>query len=298
LLFAFMALFSELLRALALLPLGAATPTALPLTITNAVTGVPIPYASLGIKNKPIGTVADASGHFFPEAFAQASPTDTMVVSCIGYQSLKLVVADLAKLSISPANRLALSPQTQALSEVVVRSTSWKRHTIGRDGSSGFTFYNFHLSSDKLPANKLGREVGTILHVTPNSFVEEAYVYIRQKSFRHLRFRLNVRALDSQDHPAASLLTQDVQFAVADSTASWQHLDLKPYNINVGPQNRIAVTLEWLDGAPTKQQDWYSVSIPAALSATHRMVFRDKSEDQWKVQPINLSLYITTVSPD
>jgi hypothetical protein len=181
---------------------------------------------------------------------------------------------------------------------VVVRSTSWKRHTIGRDGSSGFTFYNFHLSSDKLPANKLGREVGTILHVTPNSFVEEAYVYIRQKSFRHLRFRLNVRALDSQDHPTASLLTQDVQFAVADSTASWQHLDLKPYNINVGPQNRIAVTLEWLDGAPTKQQDWYSVSIPAALSATHRMVFRDKSEDQWKVQPINLSLYITTVSPD
>jgi hypothetical protein len=55
LLFAFMALFSELLRALALLPLGAATPTALPITITNAVTGVPIPYASLGIKNKPIG---------------------------------------------------------------------------------------------------------------------------------------------------------------------------------------------------------------------------------------------------
>jgi hypothetical protein len=128
--------------------------------------------------------------------------------------------------------------------------------------------------------------------------VEEAYVYLKQSSFRHLRFRLNVRALDSQDHPATSLLTQDVQFAVADSTASWQHLDLKPYNINVGPQSRIAVTLEWLDGAPIKQQDWYSVSIPAALSATHRMVFRDKSEDQWKVQPINLSLYITTVSPD
>jgi hypothetical protein len=89
-----------------------------------------------------------------------------------------------------------------------------------------------------------------------------------------------------------------VQFAVADSTASWQHLNLKPYNINVSPQNRIAVTLEWLDGAPAKQQAWYSVSIPAALSATHRMVFRDKSEDQWKAQPINLSLYITTVSPN
>jgi hypothetical protein len=211
----------------------------------------------------------------------------------VGYQSRRLLVADLGKLT-----ELALTPQAAALQEVQVKAGTWKRRNIGREGSGGFTFYNFHLQADKEPANKLGREVGAILGVKPNSFVEEAYVYLKQSSFRHLRFRLNVRALDSQDHPAASLLTQDVQFAVADSTASWQHLDLKPYNINVGPQNRIAVTLEWLDGTPTKQQDWYSVSIPAALSATHRMVFRDKSEDQWKVQPINLSLYITTVSPD
>ena len=89
-----------------------------------------------------------------------------------------------------------------------------------------------------------------------------------------------------------------MQFTVPDSAAGWQHLDLKPYNLNVGAHSRIAVTLEWLDGTPTKQQKWYSVSIPAALSATHRMVFRDKSEDQWKVQPINLSLYLTPVSPD
>jgi hypothetical protein len=252
----------------------------------------PVPYASVGVVGRPVGTVADAQGSFLPMRVGAAA-TDTVVVSCVGYQSRRLLVADLAKLP-----ELTLVPQAQALTEVQVKAGTWKRRNVGREGSGGFTFYNFHLQADKEPANKLGREVGTILGVKPNSFVEEAYVYIRQKSFRHLRFRLNVRALDSQDHPAASLLTQDIQFAVADSTASWQHLDLKPYNINVGPQSRIAVTLEWLDGTPTKQQDWYSVTIPAALSATHRMVFRDKSEDQWKVQPINLSLYITTVSPD
>jgi hypothetical protein len=236
--------------------------------------------------------VADAQGSFLPGRVGAAA-ADTVVVSCVGYQSRRLLAADLAKLP-----ELSLAPQAQTLAEVQVHADTWKRRNVGREGSSGFTFYNFHLHADKEPANKLGREVGAILGVKPNSFVEEAYVYLKQRSFRHLRFRLNVRALDSQDHPAASLLTQDVQFAVADSTASWQHLDLKPYNINVGPQSRIAVTLEWLDGAPIKQQDWYSVSIPAALSATHRMVFRDKSEDQWKVQPINLSLYITTASPD
>lgn len=251
-----------------------------------------VPYASVGVVGRALGTVADAQGSFLP-ARVGAAATDTVVVSCVGYQSRRLLVADLARLP-----ELSLVPQAQALAEVQVKADTWKRRNVGREGSTGFTFYNFHLQADKEPANKLGREVGAILGVKPNSFVEEAYVYLKQKSFRHLRFRLNVRALDSQDHPAASLLTQDVQFTVADSTASWQHIDLKPYNINVGPQDRIAVTLEWLDGAPLKQQDWYSVTIPAALSATHRMVFRDKSEDQWKVQPINLSLYITTVSPD
>ena len=252
----------------------------------------PIPYASVGVVGRPLGTVADAQGGFLL-ARVGAVATDSVVVSCVGYQSRRLLVADLGKLP-----ELTLVPQAAALQEVQVKASTWKRRNVGREGSGGFTFYNFHLQADKEPANKLGREVGAILGVKPNSFVEEAYVYLKQSSFRHLRFRLNVRALDSQDHPAASLLTQDVQFAVADSTANWQHLDLKPYNINVGPQTRIAVTLEWLDGTPTKQQDWYSVSIPAALPATHRMVFRDKSEDQWKVQPINLSLYITTVSPD
>lgn len=252
----------------------------------------PVPYASVGVVGRPLGTVADVKGSFLL-ARVGAAATDSVVVSCVGYQSRRLLVADLGKLP-----EVTLVPQAAALQEVQVRADTWKRRNVGREGSGGFTFYNFHLQADKEPANKLGREVGAILGVKPNSFVEEAYVYIRQRSFRHLRFRLNVRALDSQDHPAASLLTQDVQFAVADSTANWQHLNLKPYNINVGPQNRIAVTLEWLDGTPIKQQDWYSVSIPAALSATHRMVFRDKSEDQWKVQPINLSLYITTVSPD
>ena len=267
-------------------------PTQPAVRVVDAQRKQPIPYASVGIVGRPLGTVADAQGSFLP-ARVGAAPTDSVVVSCVGYQSRRLLVADLGKLP-----ELALTPQAAALQEVQVKAGTWKRRNVGREGSGSFTFYNFHLQADKEPANKLGREVGAILWVKPNSFVEEAYVYLKQSSFRHLRFRLNLRALDSQDHPATSLLTQDVQFTVPDSTAGWQHLDLKPYNINVGPQNRIAVTLEWLDGAPGKQQDWYSVSIPAALSATHRMVFRDKSEDQWKVQPINLSLYITTVSPD
>lgn len=62
-----------------------------------------------------------------------------------------------------------------------------------------------------------------------------------------LRFRLNRRALDAKDHPAQSLLTRDVLFTVPDDAGGWQHIDLKPYDVNVAEHKRVAVTIEWLD---------------------------------------------------
>lgn len=275
-----------------LLPLLAAVPQQNRPLVTDAATGGPVPYASVEVQNQPIGTVADGLGHFATEPLAAAAPTDTVVVSCVGYQPVKLVAHDMSGL-----REVKLQPQVQALKEVRVRATGWKRHTIGRDGAWGITFYNFHLASDKDPARKLGREVGTILHIQPESFVEDAHVFIGGNTFQNLRFRLNVRALDAEDHPATSLLTQDVQFTVGAGATGWQHIDLQPYTVNVGQHGRVAVTVEWLEGSPTEKKEWYILTIPAALSATHRMVFRDKSEDTWKVQPVNLSLYVTARSP-
>ena len=285
--------FTHVLHSLALLVvLPALATTAPPATITSATTGAPIPYASLGIQNKPIGTVADGFGHFAINQFSLAATTDTLVITCVGYIPRKVLMADLDNL-----NELQLTPQAQSLAEVVVQSPSWQRHRIGRDGAWGITYYNFHLQVDKEPANKLGREVGAILHVQPGSYIEDAHFYVGQNNFKNVRFRLNVRALDAEDHPAASLLTRDVQVAVPNRTTGWQHIDLKQYDVKVGPNKRVAVTLEWLDGVPDGQRSWYCLMVPAAMSATHRMIFRDKSEDQWKMQPLNLSLYVTTLSP-
>jgi hypothetical protein len=260
--------------------------------LISTASGTPVAYASVGVLGKPIGTVANAQGAFSLAPFTAAAPTDTVVVSCVGYQSRKVLVAAFSRQPV-----VQLQPQAHALQEVKVSAKGWKRHHIGRDGAWGITFYNFHLNADKDPAQKLGREVGTILHVAPGSYLEDAYVHFGQNDFKNLRFRLNVRALDAQDHPAASLLTRDILFTVANHATGWQHINLKPYEVNVAQQKRVAITLEWLGGAPDVKKDWYCLTIPAALSTTHRMVFRDKPEDQWKVQPVNVSLYVTALSP-
>ncbi|MBW3126956.1 carboxypeptidase-like regulatory domain-containing protein [Hymenobacter profundi] len=265
--------------------------------IINADTNAAVPYASVGVKGKPIGTVADAQGHFNPQQLAAAAANDTVVFSCVGYRPYKVLAAELTRHAT-----IKLTPQAQTLGEVHVRANGWKRHRLGRDGIWGFTYYNFHLSTDKSPASIPGREVGTILHVKPGSYLEDAHVYFGTRNYKNLRFRLNVRTLDAEDHPAASLLTQDIQFAVPDNAPKgWQHINLQPYLVCVGDNKRVAVTLEWLDGLEARDRadknQWNVLLIPAALSATHRMVFRDKSEDQWHVQPVNLSLYVTVASP-
>jgi len=264
--------------------------------VHDASTGTAVPYASVGVQGKPIGTVADAQGHVALDQLAAAAPTDTIVVSCVGYQSYKVVATEF-----SHRSEIKLVAQPQVLGEAKVNAASWRRQRLGRDGAWGFTFYNFHLATDKTTASIPGREVGTILHVRPGSYLEDAHVYFGQRNYKNLRFRLNVRTLDAQDHPAASLLTQDVQFTVPDDATGWQHINLKPYDVSVGNNKRVAVTIEWLDGLETRDRadknQWNVLLIPAALSATHRMVFRDKSEDQWHVQAVNLSLYVTAASP-
>ncbi|NML64632.1 carboxypeptidase-like regulatory domain-containing protein [Hymenobacter sp. RP-2-7] len=265
--------------------------------VVDARTQQSVPYASVGVPGKPLGTVADAQGRFQP-AQTGAAATDTLEVSCVGYQPRRLPLAALQQLP-----ELALTPQAQALGEVVVRAATWKRRRVGREAAGGPVLYSFHSRADTLPSARLGREAGAILRVRPGSVMEDAHVFISQYRFQRVRFRLNVRAVDADNHPAASLLTQDVQLALSDSARGWQHIDLRPYNVNVGAAKRVAVTLEWLagqprPGKPATWRDWPGVVMPAAFSATHHLVFRHKSEDNWQVHLANLSLYITTVSPD
>ncbi|WP_171025464.1 carboxypeptidase-like regulatory domain-containing protein [Hymenobacter jeollabukensis] len=260
--------------------------------VLDAATGQPVPYASVGVQLKPLGTVADAAGYFAPQALAGAQPADTVVVSCVGYAPRKLLASTLTE-----GQPVRLLPQTNTLSAVTVRPGAWQRRRVGHEGSFSFTQYNFHLNGDADPARKLGREVGTILALRPGSELEDVHFFVGNNSFRGVRLRLNVRALDADDQPAASLLTQDIHYQLPDGAKGWQHLDLRPYHVQTGQHEHVAVTLEWLDGTPDPSRDWQVLLMPAPLNPLHRMVYRDKSADQWRSLRASLSLYVTAVSP-
>ena len=82
--------------------------------ITDATTQEPLPFATIAFKGTTTGTVSNAQGSFrlnLPDAL----PSDTLLISYIGYESFSLSFAELQ----SPLN-ISLTPSVMQLEELVI----------------------------------------------------------------------------------------------------------------------------------------------------------------------------------
>jgi hypothetical protein len=112
-------------------------------------TNRPLAYVSVGVLNKSQGTVSDTLGHFF-FSITSKNLTDTLQVSIVGYNSLRIAVKDF----ISNADKsIKLTVNAAQLEEVVVSSTVRKNiEIIGRQGSGKLTQVSVH---NKTSANEI-----------------------------------------------------------------------------------------------------------------------------------------------
>ena len=83
--------------------------------VTDAQTGEGVPFATLALKGKPVGTQSDFEGNY---RLATQELTDSLLISSLGYT---LKIKPLAKDSLQTIN-VQLSATSQQLKEVVVRA--------------------------------------------------------------------------------------------------------------------------------------------------------------------------------
>lgn len=279
----------RLVASLLLLPPAAPAP---PIHILNAVTGRAIAYGSAGIRNKPIGTVADSLGRFSIDQLGGAAPTDTLVVSCVGYQSQKIVVAELAGL-----REIKLAPQAQLLQEIVVRGRQPKRIVLGHNWVSAFTSYGFYTALDTVAHARLGREVGALLTVKHPTRLEGFHLFTSGRDFKAVTFRLNIYAF-AAGQPQQSLLRQDVIFTVDGQRRGWTSVDLRPFAITLAGPQQVVATVQWLSSEVGRPGGRF-LDIPVHLSAVHTTYSRSKSAQAWATASANPSLYFDALSyPD
>ncbi|MBB4602103.1 hypothetical protein HNQ93_002328 [Hymenobacter luteus] len=253
----------------------------------------PVPFASLGVRNKPLGTVTNEFGRFqFPDS-PTLSGQDTVVVSCVGYWPVRLPVQQLRQ---HPAV-VRLRPRAQALREVTVQHRQLRPEVLGHSGKSGLARWGIGgMAQDSSRQHDMrGREFGTFLKPARNCYVDSFNVYIESNPFTALRLRLMLYTVRN-GKPAEPLLTDDVQFVVRDQRTGWVSVDLRSYNLRLEKKQPVAVAMQWLDSEGAFQNNWF-FGIPAVFPAPLHQVFgRDKSQARWKTFPMQPSLYLAVQS--
>jgi hypothetical protein len=193
--------------------------------ITDASTKMGIPFASIGIKGKNIGTVADDQGNF--ELNLLRSPEDdTLKISAVGYKANAFTVSEARQ---SMTKIIYLEPQAVKLNEVLITSKKIKRKVLGTTKYSTRNCSAFQ----GLEGNWKGEEAAIRANNESGKsvFIEDFNFYIIQNKYEDsLVFRLMLYSVNDRNLPGPTFLNKPVIFKTAVKQGV-VHVDLKNYNI-------------------------------------------------------------------
>lgn len=256
---------------------AAAQPTVLTGQVQAQPTGQPIPFASLGIKGKNVGAVADEQGRFtlrVPTAFT----TDTLTFSAIGYRSQVVAVASFARLQ---PGTIALAPVATALQEVVVQAPATKTRRIGTTTHNPLLWGNVQ---QKDSHDMVEFAAFIPLANTPSELVQ-AHIFLRRPTADTVTFRLNFYGA-GPDQPGERLVEQPILVRTAIANG-WLTIDLTKYALTL--QRNFYLGFEFL---PEKQAAVPTFSYGAQLGGA--ALVRTSSLGTWKREPgASLSAYVT-----
>lgn len=193
--------------------------------ITDASSNAGIPFASIGIKGKNIGTVADEKGNFEMNIL-KCEEDDTLKISAIGYKTKGFTVSE-ARQSMSKI--ILLEPLVVKLDEILITSKKVKRKTLGTTKYSTKNCSAFQ----GLEGNWKGEEAAIRANNEKGKsvFIEDFNFYIIQNKYEDsLVFRLMLYSVNTKNLPGETFLKKPVIFKTAVKQGI-VHVDLRNYNI-------------------------------------------------------------------
>ena len=261
--------------------------------ILNLETSEPLPYVSIGITSKGVGTVSDKNGFFKLELSDIIRSNDTVVFSYIGFQTVKIAVSDLKKIK----EPVLLEPKAKELSEVVISSKKAKLRPkiIGRNTKGlGLMHYNFYTYHEKSVDDRLSKELGMKFNVRKSCEIKNLNFNITSNDFKSLKFRVNIYKIHN-GLPQDLIIEDNIVFEITDRYIGWFKVDLEPYKIYLSEDiEEIAVTIQWLESIKKDEKSKY-FAISAAKSPSQTSFFREKAMDNWIKSGQSLSFYLNAL---
>jgi hypothetical protein len=207
--------------------------------ITDAQTGSGLAYATIALTKQNTGVNARQDGSF--TLYSQRSTDDTLVVSCVGYKTLQLPLAQL-----DSTLNLVLSRLEKILKPVVVK-TSWRYEDLGAFKVKPRHFFTT-LGNQYQVARKLSAP-------RAETWLQSVTVAVDGKQGGSM---FMVRVYDvhpNQPGPGAELT--DSAILVKSKNAQIQ-VDLSAYLIYL-PNKDFFVSVEWIQ--TEENQDWRTTKL-------------------------------------
>ncbi len=236
--------------------------------VLDAESNKPVPYVSIGITDKPNGTVSNAEGEFKIDLDTKVNNNDTLKFSSVGYQSKAFLVAELRdKFKGGPLN-ISLEKAVKELKQVTINAKRVNVKILGYETVSKLLGLGFG-------SNSIGSQAGVRIPIKhPNTNIENLSFFIIQNSFERLTLRVNIYEM-KDGKPGDNILTENIIYKVEHKQTGKITIDLSQYNINVDKD--VLITLEWIE-AQSATDSTFSVSA-VLFGSTY---FRQASEYLWK----------------
>jgi len=254
--------------------------------IIDAETKQVIPYVNIGILQKNIGTVSNENGQYQLGFSGNYAASDSIIFSHVGYRTVKYSIAQF----INSISDIQLTPISNTLQEVVVKSRNLSEKILGRNGKGlGLMHYNFYTFYEKDVDDRLGKEAGILLKNKRDCFLNELHMQISSNEFASLKFRLNFyKTVDGV--PTELIITKEIVFEIRDEFVGLYKFDLRPFDIYLTRDiGDVAATIQWVESKKAKLNSKY-FSLYSSLSTNSSFISRPKSMASWEKSSRDVSL--------
>lgn len=209
----------------------------------DSLTGERVPYTTIELEGKGVGTLCDSAG-VFELTLDESLLNGIVTVRNLGYEPKFIPVSALIH-----GDTIKLVPQIYAIREVTVTSFQGKNIREKGVADNGPNSATYGMSKWTQIAFFMDNKEGF------SGRIKSAGFYIPKVQKYRTPFRLRVYSCDADGQPSDDLL-QDEVILQARKGGEWITVDLTPFNLAI-PPNGYFVAMEWINAG--KQYTYHEV---------------------------------------
>ncbi|NDV59413.1 hypothetical protein D0T85_15030 [Bacteroides sp. 519] len=204
-------------------------------TICDEETEEPISYATLQVKGKSKGVVADHKG-FFEFTITEMELSDSLTASCMGYERRTFIARSLIN---EPEVMIVLKEKSVGITAVTVEAAKLKKKKKTLGNRHWFTAGSIYLDTH---SQQIALYVDNKKNV--NGYIQKVSYYLSDKGNVEAPFRVRVFGVDTlKRSPGEDLLPEILVAQPPEDTNGWFDVDLSEYRIPI-PHDGFFVAMQ------------------------------------------------------